>query len=80
MAVSLDRNGERGPSASAARRSRCERRRLDIGSNARIPRWQDRETFTSPEQAATAMVDAAEKFDVPSLLRLVGSDGGRRGS
>jgi hypothetical protein len=33
------------------------------------------QTFTTPEQAAAAMVDAAEKFDVPSLLRLVGSDG-----
>jgi Protein of unknown function (DUF2950) len=33
------------------------------------------ETFATPEQAAAAMVDAAEKFDVPSLLRLVGRDG-----
>ena len=33
------------------------------------------ETFATPEQAATAIVDAAEKFDVPSLLRIVGADG-----
>jgi hypothetical protein len=33
------------------------------------------ETFASPEQAAAAMVDAAEKFDVPSLLKIVGRDG-----
>jgi hypothetical protein len=33
------------------------------------------ETFASPEQAAAAMVDAAEKFDVPALLKLVGRDG-----
>ncbi len=33
------------------------------------------QTFASPEQAAAAMVDAAEKFDVPSLLKIVGSDG-----
>jgi hypothetical protein len=33
------------------------------------------ETFASPEKAASAMVDAAEKFDVPSLLKIVGSDG-----
>ena len=33
------------------------------------------QSFASPEQAAAAMVDAAEKFDVPSLLRIVGDDG-----
>jgi hypothetical protein len=33
------------------------------------------ETFASPEQAATAMVGAAEKFDVEALLRIVGRDG-----
>jgi hypothetical protein len=33
------------------------------------------ETFASPEQAATAMIDAAETFNVPALLRLVGRDG-----
>ncbi|HEY2675815.1 MAG TPA: DUF2950 domain-containing protein [Steroidobacteraceae bacterium] len=33
------------------------------------------ETFATPEQAATAMIDAAEKFDVPKLLKIVGSDG-----
>jgi hypothetical protein len=33
------------------------------------------ETFASPEQAAAAMVDAAEKFDVDSLVRIVGTAG-----
>jgi hypothetical protein len=33
------------------------------------------ETFATPEQAATAMVDAAEKFDVDALLKIVGRDG-----
>jgi Flp pilus assembly protein TadG len=33
------------------------------------------ETFATPEQAAAAIVDAAEKFDVPKLLKIVGSDG-----
>jgi len=33
------------------------------------------ETFASPEQAASAIVDAAEKFDVASLLKIVGHDG-----
>jgi hypothetical protein len=33
------------------------------------------ETFASPEQAASAMVDAAEKFNVPALLKIVGRDG-----
>ena len=33
------------------------------------------ETFDSPEQAADAMISAAEKFDVPSLLKMVGHDG-----
>jgi hypothetical protein len=33
------------------------------------------ETFASPEQAASAMVTAAEKFDVPALLKIVGRDG-----
>ena len=32
-------------------------------------------TFATPEQAATAIVDAAEKFDVSSLLAIVGRDG-----
>jgi len=32
-------------------------------------------TFASPEQAADAMITAAEKFDVPSLLKIVGRDG-----
>jgi hypothetical protein len=34
------------------------------------PEW-----FATPEQAAAAMVDAAEKFDVPVLLKIVGHDG-----
>lgn len=33
------------------------------------------ETFATPEQAAASMVDAAEKFDVTSLLRIVGLEG-----
>jgi Protein of unknown function (DUF2950) len=33
------------------------------------------QTFDTPEQAADAMVNAAEKFDVSALLRLVGHDG-----
>jgi hypothetical protein len=33
------------------------------------------ETFASPEQAATAIVNAAEKFDVDSLVRIVGRAG-----
>ncbi len=33
------------------------------------------ETFATPEQAASAVVDAAEKFDVPTLLKIMGSDG-----
>jgi hypothetical protein len=33
------------------------------------------EAFASPEKAASAMVDAAEKFDVPSLLKILGQDG-----
>lgn len=33
------------------------------------------ETFATAEQAAAAMVDAAEKFDVPVLLKIVGHDG-----
>jgi hypothetical protein len=33
------------------------------------------QAFSSPEQAATAMVDAAEKFDVTELLKIVGSNG-----
>ncbi len=33
------------------------------------------QTFASPEQAAEAMIDAAENFDVPALLKLVGPGG-----
>jgi hypothetical protein len=33
------------------------------------------QTFESAEKAGEAMVDAAEKFDVPSLLRIVGDQG-----
>lgn len=33
------------------------------------------QTFDSPELAADAMISAAEKFDVPALLKLVGHDG-----
>jgi hypothetical protein len=33
------------------------------------------EIFETPERAADAMVDAAEKFDVPALLRIVGPGG-----
>jgi Protein of unknown function (DUF2950) len=33
------------------------------------------ETFESAAKAADALVDAAEKFDVPSLIRIVGEDG-----
>ncbi len=33
------------------------------------------ETFESPEKAAAAMIDAAEKFDVPALIHLVGEKG-----
>jgi Protein of unknown function (DUF2950) len=33
------------------------------------------QTFASAEQAASAMVDAAEKFNVPALLKIVGHDG-----
>ena len=33
------------------------------------------ETFATPEQAAAAMVEAAEKFDVTALLKLVGTGG-----
>jgi hypothetical protein len=31
--------------------------------------------FESPEKAAAALIDAAEKFDVPALIRIVGSKG-----
>lgn len=33
------------------------------------------ETFESPEKAAAAIIEAAEKFDVPSLIRIVGEQG-----
>jgi hypothetical protein len=33
------------------------------------------QTFASPDLAAAAMIDAAEKFDVPALLKIVGHDG-----
>ena len=33
------------------------------------------ELFDTPEQAAHAMIDAAEKFDVAALINLVGSEG-----
>jgi hypothetical protein len=33
------------------------------------------ETFDSPAKAADALVTAAEKFDVPALIRIVGEDG-----
>jgi hypothetical protein len=33
------------------------------------------QTFETAEKAAAAMVDAAEKFDVPALLRIVGPQG-----
>jgi DUF2950 family protein len=33
------------------------------------------QTFATPEQAAEALVNAAEKFDVDSLVKLVGRDG-----
>jgi len=33
------------------------------------------QTFESPAQAAGAMIEAAEKFDVTSLLKIVGHDG-----
>lgn len=33
------------------------------------------QTFDSPELAADAMISAAEKFDVPALLKLVGHEG-----
>ena len=33
------------------------------------------ETFESAEKAADALVSAAEKFDVPALIRIVGEDG-----
>jgi len=33
------------------------------------------QTFDTPEQAAEAMVSAAEKFDVDALIRIVGRDG-----
>jgi len=33
------------------------------------------ETFDTPEQAANALIDAAEKFDVPTLIKIVGRDG-----
>jgi Protein of unknown function (DUF2950) len=32
-------------------------------------------TFATPEQAAAAMIDAAEKFDLPALIKIVGRDG-----
>ena len=32
------------------------------------------ELFDTPEQAAHAMIDAAEKFDVAALINLVGSE------
>jgi hypothetical protein len=31
--------------------------------------------FKSPEEAATALVDAAERFDQPALVQILGSDG-----
>src|SRR5947209_14496828 len=31
--------------------------------------------FATPEQAATALVEAAEKYDVPALLEIFGADG-----
>jgi hypothetical protein len=33
------------------------------------------QTFDTPEQAADALIAAAEKFDVPSLIKIVGRDG-----
>src|SRR5262249_35039484 len=33
------------------------------------------ETFASPQQAADALVDAAEKFDVDTLTKIFGPDG-----
>jgi hypothetical protein len=33
------------------------------------------QTFESPEKAAAALVDAAEKFDVPELIKIVGEKG-----
>jgi len=33
------------------------------------------QTFASPEAAAKTILDAAEKFDVPALLKIVGRDG-----
>ena len=33
------------------------------------------ETFATPEAAAAAIIDAAEKFDVAALLKIVGRDG-----
>ena len=32
-------------------------------------------SFATPEQAAHALIDAAEKFDVPALLEILGPDG-----
>ena len=57
--------GASGEAAGASKASAAP-----SATGARAP-----ETFATPEQAAAAIVDAAEKFDVAALLRIVGRDG-----
>jgi hypothetical protein len=47
--------------------------KASVASPAAPPRGP--QTFDTPEQAADAMIEAAGKFDVPSLIRIVGRDG-----
>src|SRR5512142_1321860 len=35
----------------------------------------DQATFKSPNDAATALVEAAAKYDIPTLVRILGRDG-----
>src|SRR5215472_8884071 len=39
------------------------------------PSQQDQKTFATPEQAAAALIRAAEEYDVPGLLAIFGPDG-----
>src|SRR6516165_1629015 len=43
---------------------------VSVASSSKEPKL-----FATPDQAADDMVNAAEKFNVPSLLELVGEDG-----
>lgn len=44
-------------------------------SSAVAPAQAGPQTFESPEKAAAALINAAEKFDVPTLIKIVGPKG-----